>query len=296
MNPLLTRLLEAPDIQFTIDNVAVRKFPAAFTFGPHAHRFIELDYIEEGGCGMLFGTELVRLGAGDCLLIYPDASHYFFTRARAGCTIVQLEFAVENFPWPALPGQSGANLAFLDEVRTHSQPFRKLHPGTGVSQCIRDIRQESAGTWRGKEEMLRLLFARLFILLSREVEGVYDVQSGLQAGEGTLARQAAAILANEFGESLDFEELALRLGVSSRYLRRCFHEAWGMGIGEWLLGLRLRKASALLARPGLSVLEVALQCGFASSQYFARVFRKELGLAPLEFRALVARQGMDSLP
>ena len=296
MNTLLSRILESPEIQFTIDNVAVREFPAAYTFGPHAHRFVELDFIEAGNCGMLFGTELVRLGAGDCLLIYPDVPHYFFTRARTGCTIVQLEFAVENFPWPVLPQLGEEALVFLDEVRNHAQPFRKLLPQAVLSQCIRAIRQESTESRRGRDEMLRLLFAQLLILLSREVEGVYATTEPAFDSGRDLAHRLASRLANEYAENQGIEELSVDFGVSSRYLRRCFHDVFGMSIIDYLTGLRLRKASALLARPDLSILEIALQSGFGSSQYFARVFKREMGLSPGDFRKLLVGAGRDSLP
>lgn len=48
---------------------------------------------------------------------------------------------------------------------------------------------------------------------------------------------------------------------------------------------RLGAAARLLrANPGGSILEVALACGFASSQYFATCFRRQFGCAPRDYR------------
>ena len=122
---------------------------------------------------MLFGSELVRLGTNDCLLIYPEAQHYFFTKTRSACSLVQLEFALENFPWSALPRGDPGALSFLEELRAPSRPFRKLLPQAELADCMRSIRDEASRPALGRDEMLRLLFARLLILLSREVEGLY---------------------------------------------------------------------------------------------------------------------------
>jgi AraC-like DNA-binding protein len=288
-------ILASPEIRFTIDNVAVRKFPPSYTFGPHAHRFIEIDFIEDGGCGMLFGTEPVGLTADDCLLIYPEASHFFFTKARSSCTIVQLEFAVENFPALALPRASGAALSFLEELRSPTRPFLKLLPQTSLSACIRNIRHEFGHQAQGWQEMLKLLFAQLLILLSREVEALYSGAGGESDSE-ELAKGLAAALTNEYEEHILIEDIAAAMGVSSRHLRSRFHRAYGMTASDFLLRLRLRKASTLLAQRNMSILEVALQSGFSSSQYFARVFKRELGLSPGAFRELLARSAIDRLP
>ena len=273
------------DASIIIDNVAVREFPASYTFGPHSHRFIEVDFVETGSCGMLFGTESVRLTTNDCLLIYPDVRHFFFTKARASCTIVQLEFAVENFP----QGSLGA-------IQAPGRSFLKLLPQPSLSQCIRNIRYEQARAAPDSAAMMRLLFDQLFLLLKREVDGVYSDPAHRNERESPLVRNLVEVLKNDYEEPLTIEGVSDGLGVSSRYLRRIFHDAYGMTIGDFLTGLRLKKASSLLGPASLSILEVALQSGFSSSQYFARVFKKEIGLTPGAFRRLRAEQGRDQLP
>jgi len=281
------------DIHFPIDNVAVKILPPAYAFGPHAHRFIEVDFIEEGACGMLFGTEYVKLAANDCILIFPDVSHYFFTRARSGCTLVQVEFAAEN-----LPGMStlhATSLSFIDELKAGQHSFLKLQPKSSVVECIRAIREESADDAVGKDEMLKLLFARFFILLSREISAHFgeNPRESEGAGIAVLARDLLVRLQNEGSGRISIEDIAATLGVSSRYLRRTFGSSFGTGIVEYLTGLRLRKARQLLGEGKLSVLEVALECGFSSSQYFDRVFRKATGMTPLAFRTLLESARTD---
>lgn len=53
---------------------------------------------------------------------------------------------------------------------------------------------------------------------------------------------------------------------------------------EYLNHYRLEMAAKQLAGTDLSVLEIALENGFSDSSYFARVFRKQMGKSPLEYR------------
>jgi AraC-like DNA-binding protein len=283
------------DIRFSIFNVASRTFPPGYTFGPHAHRHIEVDFVERGSCGMLFGTEYVRFVANECVLIFPEVSHYFFTPARVRCALVQVEFAVDNFPWMSVPPGNDDALSFLREIRTHSRSFLKFQPKATLAACMRNIREESKGAEPGREEMLKLLFSEFFIRLSREISSLFDGVEPPAAGKLRLRTLVEAIR-NEFDGELSIEELAGRVGTSSRYLRREFHSAFGLSISDYIQELRLRKARKLLSSSDLSVLEVALECGYASSQYFARIFKYAVGLTPSDYRSLVTAAHRDPSP
>ncbi len=275
------------DIRFSIDNVAVRTFPHSFAFGPHEHRFSEVDFIEDGTSGMLFGTEYVKLSVNDCILIFPDVSHYFFTQTRSSCTIVQVEFAIDNFS--PLSQYHSSDLSFFEELTKSNTRFLKFQPKNSLSECIRSIREESTGEAAGKEEMLRLLFTRLCILLSREISSFFGESiSGLKCSIAQKTQDLLVRLQNESSAPIRIDEVASIMGVSSRYLRREFSSTFGTGIVEYVTELRLRKARRMLEETSLSILEVALDCGFSSSQYFDRVFRKSTGMTPLCFRSLLA--------
>lgn len=76
------------------------------------------------------------------------------------------------------------------------------------------------------------------------------------------------------------EELARTAGVSLRQLERLFRLHLGRSLGEHYLGLRLDRARDLLRQTTLSVLEIALACGFASASHFSRSYRARFGHAP----------------
>jgi transcriptional regulator GlxA family with amidase domain len=74
--------------------------------------------------------------------------------------------------------------------------------------------------------------------------------------------------------------LAELAGVSMRQLERLFRQHLDRSLGEHYLGLRLDRARELLRQTGLSILETALACGFASASHFSRSYRARFGLPP----------------
>jgi transcriptional regulator GlxA family with amidase domain len=74
------------------------------------------------------------------------------------------------------------------------------------------------------------------------------------------------------------------VGVSKNYLSEIFRQELGFSPWDCLTRLRLQKAKELLHTTGDSITSVASQTGFDDSAYFSRVFRKNIGMSPQEYR------------
>jgi AraC-like DNA-binding protein len=82
------------------------------------------------------------------------------------------------------------------------------------------------------------------------------------------------------------QQVALKLGLSARYVQDLLHET-GKNFTERVLELRLQRARAMLAAAqydGLKVIEIAGLCGFNEASYFNRRFRARFGASPTQFR------------
>lgn len=81
-------------------------------------------------------------------------------------------------------------------------------------------------------------------------------------------------------EPLSRDELARAAGVSVRQLERLFKTYLGRTLGHHYLDLRLKRARLMLRQTSMSVLRVAVACGFVSASHFSRAYRQKFGLAP----------------
>ena len=98
-----------------------------------------------------------------------------------------------------------------------------------------------------------------------------------------VAEAALGIMRREYAFLDGVGELAERLEVSQEYLTRCFFKYMGITPGKYLNQIRIENAKLLLRQGRHSVGFVSDACGFANSNYFARVFRSAVGMNPREY-------------
>jgi AraC family transcriptional regulator, regulatory protein of adaptative response / DNA-3-methyladenine glycosylase II len=102
----------------------------------------------------------------------------------------------------------------------------------------------------------------------------------------TLARQASAWLDAQAGlhDGVHMAQLAQRLGISDRHLRRIFQAEHGVTPLQYLQTRRLLLAKQLLTDTDLPVTDVALASGFGSLRRFHAAFAEHYRLQPTELR------------
>ncbi len=111
----------------------------------------------------------------------------------------------------------------------------------------------------------------------------------VQDAGAILVRQALRLLDTpQAGSPLEggalVAQLAARLGVSDRHLRRLFEAALGISPLQYLQTRRLLAAKQLLTDTRLPVTQVALASGFASVRRFNAAFVQHYGLNPTQLR------------
>lgn len=85
-------------------------------------------------------------------------------------------------------------------------------------------------------------------------------------------------------EPLTLDRLAGTAGLSPRQLNRLFTEKLGRPTMRYYRELRLQKAQSLLRNSPLSLTEIALATGFASSSHFSRAYAAQFGQPPSAYR------------
>lgn len=95
----------------------------------------------------------------------------------------------------------------------------------------------------------------------------------------------AEVMQNNFAFNLTVQEYAKLSCRSVPTFNREFKKLFNDTPAKWVLKKRLSLAKGLLENSSLSVADVCYECGFENQTHFSRVFKENIGVSPLHFRA-----------
>lgn len=99
-----------------------------------------------------------------------------------------------------------------------------------------------------------------------------------------LISSAITIMEEEYTYLYGIEELADKLETSKHHFIRLFTKSVGYSPLKYLTSIKLKNAKEQLKTTNLPLELIAISCGFSSGNYFSKVFKKEFGLSPTQYR------------
>jgi AraC family transcriptional regulator len=90
-------------------------------------------------------------------------------------------------------------------------------------------------------------------------------------------------------KELSVASLASEAGFSEVYFRKLFLRRFGQSPSKYIMQTRVSHAIKLMEFDGLTLSEIAEECGFSSTPYFNRVFKAVTGESPAAYRRSIAK-------
>ena len=137
---------------------------------------------------------------------------------------------------------------------------------------------------RPDKGLILINILKILYLLTNSARSIPANNSYLTRDQVNLAKEVQHILTEDVSKHIPMREIALRLNTSESSLKNYFSAMFGMSVSEYMKKERLKKASALLTQTRLPISDIAVSCGFSNQGRFAKVFKEEYGVSPLEYR------------
>jgi AraC-like DNA-binding protein len=118
--------------------------------------------------------------------------------------------------------------------------------------------------------------------------------SGRNHFDNSLRAKAEAYIGEHYSDtSLSMAGIAERLGLHPAYLSSAFKEQAKIGILDYITRVRVERSMQLLGDFGASIGQISLKVGYASAKTFTRVFKKNTGITPSQYRELLRDSPKD---
>jgi len=145
-------------------------------------------------------------------------------------------------------------------------------------------------------ELALMVARRLVVFLKRPGgQSQFSVPLQAQSAEGPLAELVSWVTRNPAAD-YRVETLAERSKISPRTLHRLFRATFGQTPAQWITRMRVESARRLLEQSDQTLQEISARTGLGSADAMRRIFLRQLGTTPSEYRDRFQLQVPASLP
>lgn len=248
-----------------------------FRMASQEHEFLELFYVLEGAGAFHLAGGALPCRRGDLIAVPPGVRHHI--EDSPGGPLALYGIAVAPSVWLGEP-------ELFDRLPADRLPVGGLLAGR-VRADVKRLLFEQTHARPGSGTLILGLTLQLLTLLARAVT---LAEPARRTGPSpTPCRRAvqryAAELPHRFLEATDLDAAAAELGMSRRRFTQLFREVTGSTWAVYLTRLRIDYACRLLRETSRSILSTAFECGYDDLSLFYRVFRRQTGTTPREWRA-----------
>lgn len=120
-----------------------------------------------------------------------------------------------------------------------------------------------------------------------------DLRDVPKSNSPPALKKAIDYICENYMYRLTLDDLAGQIFLNKNYISQMFMKHLGISFGNYLESVRIYKAQELLRNTEISVTKIAEESGYTSQSYFAKAFKKRVGVSPMKYRAMSLS---DNLP
>jgi AraC family transcriptional regulator len=189
--------------------------------------------------------------------------------------------------------------AALDAIADDADASRirdlSYEPGVGVNDAtIFRLGSLLLPTLRHPDQANPLFVDHVLLAVGVHVAHTYGGMRPMsRPARGGLApwqeRRAREFLLANIKRGVALKEVARECGLSVGHFSHAFRRTLGVAPHEWLIRQRVALSKEKLRDDGLSLSDVATECGFSDQSHLTRVFRQAIGVSPGAWRRALKR-------
>lgn len=254
-----------------------RKNWDGYRMKPHAHPSMEIMYLASGIAGMDVNGSAFTMRAGDLILVDAGETHAICMQKGQRCRIINLEFCADPGRGSILYEGACSVSTPLAHFLSVPKPFFVLSHAQGIYHALQDVIFERDKDGDG-------VYQLAFWTLMSKIARLYEQANQKCSDQEGYVGQAIDYMYCHYDGGISISDLARHVCLSENYFQRLFREVTGRTPIEFLRGIRLEKAYALLQNTDIALKDIPDFIGIHSKQYFYQQFKKHFGQTPKEVR------------
>lgn len=249
----------------------------------HWHDEIELVYIAQGVISSTCNANTITAEVGDFIFVNSNEFHdYTVLQAPISlyCTVIDLSLLQGRY-------LNSYDSQFISSAQKFTIFENHIANDEMIKAFFMSMWDENQRKEIGYEYAIKSNLYGIFSSLVRSY-----TKSTMTNRENThktknvkKINKVIKYIESNYQKDIKLDELADLLNFNRYYFCRFFKETTGVTPMQYINDYRIHQAISMMTNsPELSITEIAMNCGYNDSNYFARVFRNVTGLTPSNYR------------
>ncbi|MBQ8658726.1 MAG: helix-turn-helix domain-containing protein [Clostridia bacterium] len=242
---------------------------------PHSHDYYELYFLLEGSRAIFLQDKMFVLPPNTFCVIPPFCLH-----------------KTEGGPYKRININISSDLLKKEEIKFFSdcsKHFAMRLDGEYLpltKGLLEEVSALKAMNSKDRKNYELAIVKTIFYFLQKQNLQPLPVasESPIKQESDPIVLKMVFYINENYQKEITLEKLCKQFFLSKATLCKRFKSVLRCSIMEYLFRVRLNKAKSLLSTTGKSIEEISFLCGFSSANYFSLVFKKEIGLSPLNYR------------
>ncbi|MDX8044544.1 AraC family transcriptional regulator [Gracilibacillus sp. S3-1-1] len=235
----------------------------------HHHQIYQLLYTLEGTGKILLDGKEYSLEQDRVTFITPLTTHAISSDNKLTMLVLAFDRRIID----------SSNKALFETL--YESKFIELNPfnSSEIRQLLRTMLYEQAHQSLYQQIALRTYLSQLLLLIAR------GSNTNEQTDANTIrAERLKEYIDSHYFEWIQAEDLASRLGISTRYMNTIFKDTYNVTPIQYLTEVRVRLAKKMLADTDKDIASICFEVGFESISTFYRTFKNITELSPHKYR------------
>lgn len=240
------------------------------TYRPRGRLDFQMLYVASGKAHFFFHGEEEIVTAGHMVFYRPKETQKYVYYGTDQTEVYWVHF-------------TGNNVKNIMRKYGISDDIHVLYCGTSLeyASIFKQMIYELQQCQEDYEELLTMLLHQLFILLHRYMTKEHKLKNEYLESEMEHAKQ---FFNENYNTPISIDDYAASRGMSVSWFIRNFKKYTAVTPMQYIVSLRITNAQILLETTKYNVNEIGNIVGYENALYFSRIFRKQKGVSPSEYR------------
>jgi YesN/AraC family two-component response regulator len=276
-----------PNEELTRNRFAIRRKYRYCTINEHRHEYIEIVYVLKGEFEQSIEGEKYKMKKGD-FCIFDRNTRHASEAINKNHIVINILLTPKFFDGVFMHLLSDDNYISNFIVNTlyamnSTQNFIKfhIHEGTTIHMILQNLLieyfSESTRSKAAINGYLLILFAELSRALIQINEAAVD------ESQKVIKEKVLNYIRKNY-KDINLKTMAKYFNFHPSYLSNLIKKEFGKNLKDLLMEVRMAEACNLLENTNVTIEAIINEIGYVNNSYFYKIFKKQYGCTPIEYR------------